>query len=183
MSGEEEHRHFDPQTDNTFRTPLSEAHAGLTILPTRTILTLAAYVLYSPRNKKTVATIITWESYPCCDRPQARVIIDVTSLLKWARRCSTGLSTHGERPCKNLRSVHNCTVSFLPCFNRITVLARNYFDSRRCHDLIRLHFEGRTLDDERPHIITQPVGMEVTLMIVKKVLAQEPANNENKAHL
>ena len=52
---------------------------------------------------------------------------------------------------------------FLPRLDSISILARNDLDLRCRHYFIRLHFEGRVLDDERPHVVAETVGMEVTL--------------------
>ena len=51
----------------------------------------------------------------------------------------------------------------LPCLDGVAVLARDDLDLGRRDYLVRLHLERRVLDDERPHVVTQAVRVQVTL--------------------
>lgn len=46
-----------------------------------------------------------------------------------------------------------------PALNRVSVLACDDFDTRRGHQVARLHLERRVFDDERPHVVAQSVCM------------------------
>jgi hypothetical protein len=70
------------------------------------------------------------------------------------------------KPCENtirLLRCHTMPLSFLPCLNSISILACNDLDSRSIHYFVRLHLERRVLNDERPHIITETIGMKMSL--------------------
>ena len=51
----------------------------------------------------------------------------------------------------------------LPGLDGVAVLAGDDLDFRRGDELVRLHLERRAFDDERPYVVAQAVGVEVTL--------------------
>ena len=51
----------------------------------------------------------------------------------------------------------------LAWLHRVAVLTRYDLDLLRGDHLVRLHLEGRVLHDERPHVVTESVGLQVTL--------------------
>jgi len=53
---------------------------------------------------------------------------------------------------------------FFPASIASPILACNDLYPRRIHHLVRLHLERWILDDERPYIVTQSVGVQVTLI-------------------
>ena len=61
----------------------------------------------------------------------------------------------GETKCAN--------TSLLASLNGVAVLTRDDLDLGRRDLLVLLHLETRILHDERPHVVAETVGMEVTL--------------------
>jgi hypothetical protein len=51
----------------------------------------------------------------------------------------------------------------LVAFDSLAVLASNNFDTWRADTLIGFHLERGVLDDERPDVIAEPVGVEMAL--------------------
>ena len=52
---------------------------------------------------------------------------------------------------------------FLSAVQRIAVLASDNLDARCSHNIARLHLERRILHDKRPHVVAQPVRVQVAL--------------------
>jgi hypothetical protein len=75
-------------------------------------------------------------------------------------------STTSHRQLHSNSTAYTSQTLFLVSFDSIPVLARNYFYlwCRNC--VVRFHLERRIFHEERPHIVAQTIGMEMTLLII-----------------